>query len=134
MHISPLRQRSDWAFLALRLIVAVIFFYHGQQKWALFTTEATGMPAGLLLIMRVLGVLEPLAAIAVLVGIFTQVSAIGLSLVMISAIVLKISMFQASFGGQGGWEFELAILAGSLVLAFYGAGDYSLDHKLFKKK
>lgn len=134
MHISPLRERSDWAFLALRIIVATIFFYHGQQKWALFAATGPGMPEGLLWIMRGLAILEPLAAIAILFGLWTQIAAIGLSIVMISAIVLKVWMFQAGFGGQGGWEFELAVLAGTLVLAFYGAADYSLDYKLRGKK
>jgi len=134
MHIASLHERNDWAFLALRIIVASIFFYHGQQKWALWTTTGTGMPEGLFWIMRILAVLEPLAALAILFGMWTQIAAIGLSLVMISAIVLKVVMFQAGFGGQGGWEFELAVLAGTLVLAFFGAAEFSLDHKLRGKK
>jgi putative oxidoreductase len=134
MHIAKLHHNSDWAFLILRLIVAALFLYHGEQKWGMWTPAVPQqMPVPLLMVFRFLSVVEPIAALAVLVGYWTQIASIGLVLVMISAIVLKIDMFHATFSGQGGWEFELAILASVIVLAFHGAGAFSFDQMLHKK-
>ncbi len=133
MHITALRKNTDIAFLLLRLIVAAIFLYHGYQKWPLWTTVSP-MPPTLVTIMRFLSIAEPVAALTIIVGFCTQMAAIGLSVVMISAIYTKITIFGSNFSGNSGWEFDLAVLATTLVLAAHGAGKYSLDAVLDDKK
>lgn len=133
MHISALHKNSDYAFLFLRLIIAAIFLVHGYQKWALWST-APAMPETLLTIMRFLSIAEPIAGIALIIGLFTQIAAIGLCVVMVSAIYTKINVFGSGFSGNGGWEFDLVILAATLVLVFHGAGKFSLDAAVQNKK
>ena len=134
--MSKLQQQSDWAFLAIRLIVAAFFLYHGQQKWAMWSDVPAQMPVALVYIFRFLAIAEPLAAIGLIIGLWTQLAALCLSLVMFLAIILKMQMFHAAFSGQNGWEFELMVMAVTLALAFHGAGKFSLDSgcKKMKKK
>jgi putative oxidoreductase len=132
MHISFLRKNSDLAFLILRIFVAAIFIFHGHLKWETWTNPGT-LPPTLLTIMRFLSIAEPIAGVTIILGFCTQIAAIGLSVVMICAIYTKISLFGAGFSGTNGWELDLAILAGTFVLATHGAGKYALDAVLDKK-
>ncbi len=132
MHLSALHAKKDWGFLVLRLIVAGIFLYHGYQKWAMWAPSDGQTPAMMLNLMRFLSIAEPLAGIALILGLLTQIASIGLVLVMISAIYVKITMFKLGFAN--GWELDLAILGSVFVLALNGAGRYSLDAMLMKKK
>lgn len=131
MMMPALTKYSDWALLVLRLAIGIIFIYHGWAKWSMEDANT---------IMTILKFAEPLGGIAVLLGVLTQLAALGLSIIMLGAIYMKSTGFGSqamdflgTFGGQGGWEFDLIILAGCLVLVFMGAGKIALDSMLFKK-
>ncbi len=131
MQLSALQNKQDWAFLALRLIIGAIFIYHGYQKWGMWAadTQATG---SMLIIMRILSIAEPLGGLALILGLWTRLASLGLIIVMLGAIYMKINVFGSGFGGQGGWEFDLANLGALLVLATYGAGRLSVDASMKK--
>jgi putative oxidoreductase len=126
--LSNLHQFSDWGLLVLRLGVGTVFLVHGSQKWAMWKMQPSAqMPAGLLTLLRVLSVAEPLGALATLGGLLTQVAAVGFILVMSGAIRFKVTQLHKGFSGDGGWEFEFLLLVGAFALLVLGAGRYSLD-------
>src|SRR5207245_8950630 len=107
---ADLHQLGDWAVVALRLGVGAIFLVHGWQKQAMWKMQPSPqMPAGLLSLLKVLSIAEPLGALAVLSGLLTQLAAAGFCLVMLGAIRLKSSQMHKGFSGDGGWEFEFKI-------------------------
>ena len=128
--LSSLEKHRDLGVLALRIALAVIFFYHGQLKWGMWSPDAQ-MTGGMLVLFKALSIIEPLCAVALLIGIFTRPAALLLLITMVGAIYFKIMVFGVGFAGaQGtGWEFDLILGAACLSLLFGGAGKYSLDAK-----
>jgi putative oxidoreductase len=129
---AHLHQLSDWALAALRLGVGAVFLVHGTQKRAMWKMQPSPqMPAPLLSLLRLLSIAEPLGALGVLTGLFTQLAAAGLCLVMLGAIRLKITQMHKGFSGDGGWEFELILLVAAVALVIAGAGRFALDRLVF---
>lgn len=128
----PLHRHGDWALLALRLVIGTIFLYHGYAKWGMEDPNT---------IMTILKFAEPLGGLALVLGVLTQLAALGLSIIMLGAIYMKATGFGqgsfdllGTFGGQGGWEFDLVILAGCVTLLVMGGGKMSLDAMMFRSK
>jgi len=131
--LSSLHHFGDWGLLALRLGIGTVFLAHGSQKRAMWSTQPSAqMPAGLLSLLRVLSIAEPLGGLATLVGLLTQAAAAGFILVMLGAIRLKVQQLHKGFTGEGGWEFEFLLLVGAIALLFLGAGKVALDRLLFR--
>ncbi|HMH81286.1 MAG TPA: DoxX family protein [Gemmatimonadales bacterium] len=129
---STLHQFGDWGLLALRLGVGTVFLVHGREKRAMWKLQPSAqMPAGVLSLLRVLSIAEPVGALATLAGLLTQAAAAGFVLVMLGAIRLKVTQMRKGFTGEGGWEFEFLLLVGAIALLFLGAGKFALDRLLF---
>ncbi len=129
---AHLHQLSDWALVALRLGVGAIFLVHGTQKRAMWKmSPSPQMPAPFLSLLKVLSIAEPLGALAVLTGLFTQLAAAGFCLDMLGAIRLKSAQMHKGFSGDGGWEFEFILLVAAFALVITGAGRFGLDRFLF---
>ncbi len=127
-----LHQFGDWGLLALRLALGAIFLVHGFKKLALWRARpGSQLGPGMLALMRFLSIAEPLGGLAMVLGWFTQLASVGLSLIMIGAIYFKIVMMKKKFSTEGGWEFDLIILAAAIALYFLGAGGLSLDRLIF---
>ena len=129
-----LHQDTDLGLLVLRVVIGVIFLVHGLQKRAMWKMQANDkLPAGLLNILRLLSICEPLGGIAMVVGFLTQLAALGLGVIMLGAINLKGRTRKVPFAprDQAGWEFDLMILGGVVALFFAGAGAYALDRLWF---
>jgi putative oxidoreductase len=131
--LSQLNRHSDWSLVVLRLVIGAIFLYHGISKWQMHDADT---------VFSILKIAEPLGGLALIVGALTQWAALGLSVIMIGAIYMKASgfgqstlNFSGTFSPQGGmgWEFEIVVLAGCLVLLFIGAGKLSIDAILKKE-
>jgi len=110
MFISLL-DYYDIGLLLLRLTVGVIFIVHAVPKFK----DKEWIP---------LGVLEVLGGLAVLLGIFTQLAALGLAIIMVGAIYMKTRKWGAPFTTQNstGWEFDLLILVSNIVIITTGGG------------
>jgi len=135
MFTSPKFQ--DAALLVLRVIVAIIFWHAGAAKWFLWSTgPMEGFPAWMYYVMLLLSIVEPLGAAAVLVGFLTRWAGLGLSIIMVGSIFVSQMMMNVVFftaPQAPGWDYNLMILGGCLILAAFGAGHWSVD-ALMKRK
>ena len=87
------------------------------------------MSTFLLFAMRLLSIVEPLGATAILFGFLTRWAAAGLIIILIGAIYISQTVYGIGFvmPTYPGWNFPLAVLAGCLILASFGAGNWSID-------
>lgn len=123
---------NDWGLLILRLAVAASFMYHGLDKMKMWKMQPSEkMPSKMLSMFRLLSVVEPLGAIAFILGFLTQIAAIGFIIIMIGAIRFKTGQWQKKFADPGGWELDLVLLLAAIAVFFTGAGTISLDYLIF---
>ncbi|HYC83539.1 MAG TPA: DoxX family protein [Candidatus Paceibacterota bacterium] len=116
-------HNPDLALLLLRLGLSVVFLGHGIAKLndlpgTVAYFAALGLPA---VMAYFIAVLETVAGAAVLMGVFTRLSALGLAATMVGAIVTTKGQ-----GGIGSFEFEFILLIVSLALALIGPGKYAV--------
>lgn len=130
--LEGMKKYNSAAALVLRLVIGAIFLYHGSQKFGTWSAEPSEqMPAMMLNVMRALSVIEPLAGLGLIVGFLTRVWALVLGITMIGAIYMKSMVWGVGFAAAQatGWEFDLMILAGCIMLFTMGAGMYSVDRE-----
>jgi putative oxidoreductase len=134
MHFFVSLHHYSAALFLQRLCVGLIFWAHGMMKAPMRKMQPSEqLPASALRNLKMLSVAEPLGAIAIAIGLLTQLTAFCFVLVMIGAIGYKRKTrmpFMAK-GSAGGWEFELLLLVSSLSIVLMGPGRISLDHLLF---
>jgi putative oxidoreductase len=114
---------SDVALLLLRLIVAAVFFESGRRH----ASDPVGRAASIGLspgVTRILGWAEITAALALALGLITQVGALVLILVMLGAIQKKVFVWHTGFWGENtyGWHYDLLLLLANLVILTTGGG------------
>ena len=114
---------SDLALLCLRLVVAVVFFESGRRH----ASDPAGRAASIGLspgVTRILGWAEMAAALGVALGVFTQVAALVLIVVMLGAIQKKVFVWHIGFWGENtyGWHYDLTYLVANLVILTTGGG------------
>lgn len=123
MIFPELAQFTDLALLLLRLMIAAIFARSGWshvQKPA-ERGESIGMSPAF---TRGLGVVELLASISLVLGIYPQVGAVLLIGVMLGAIRKKMFVWETGFWGDegNGWYYDLLYLVCNLVILTTGGG------------
>lgn len=122
-------REFDLASLVLRLVVGLLFVYHGWPKvknpkqtaaWVRSTgwTWAAGFAYAFTF-------LEFFGGIALIVGFLTQITAALFVLQMIATTIFSRVKLKKKLAG--GWETDLLFLAGALALLLLGAGAWSLD-------
>jgi putative oxidoreductase len=114
---------TDWSLLALRLMVAVVFFNSGlgHARDPKGRGQGIGMSRGFTLF---LGIAEMAGALGVATGVLIQPAAIGLILVMLGAIQKKIFVWKTGFWGEKtpGWHYDLMLVVVNFVLLTAGGG------------
>ena len=71
-------QLNQWGLLALRIGVGVVFLAHGNAKRKFWqATPSEQLPIQLLTILRMLSIAEPIAGLAVILGILTRLASLG---------------------------------------------------------
>lgn len=120
---EQLAQYNDIGLLILRLAVAAIFIYHSVPKLknAKNMAPMLGAPAVMVLL---LGAVEMLSSLGLVFGVYTRLSALLLAIVMVGAIYFKTVKWRIPFAAMDktGWEFDLILLAASIVLLANGGG------------
>jgi putative oxidoreductase len=122
-----LARFADVALLLLRLMVGIVFVTSGwsHTRHSEERSKAIEMSRGFTIF---LGVAEFLGGLAVIAGIFTQLAAIGLILVMLGAIQKKIFVWHTGFWGEKsyGWHYDLMFVLMNLVILTTNGGRYVL--------
>lgn len=145
--LRSLTTETSRAVLFQRVVLAAVVLPHGLQKafgwfggWGIQGTlgwfdSALGVPApvaGLVIASDFLG------AIALGLGLFSRLTALGVALTMLGAIVMVHApngffMNWAGTNAGEGFEFHVLALGLSLPLIVRGGGAYSLDRWLVER-
>jgi putative oxidoreductase len=132
--IWNLADQVEWGLLALRLAIGAIFIVHGWPK----VTGARGMAAAMgggqakpvmVGVLTLQGIVEIGGGILMILGVLTQLVALAFAIIMIGAIVLKNTQWKTGFMSQQttGWEFDLVLLAGNILLFLTGPGEIAIQ-------
>lgn len=125
------KELKQWSLLGLRLVIVAIFLYHGLPKatqWGMAMEKFAGMGfPGFL--GPIIGILEVIAALLVLIGIWNAYANYLLAAIIVVAIVgVQIpGAVEAGVLLPAGLERDLMILAGNFVLAFHGPGKWAKE-------
>ena len=122
----------DFAMIAVRGLVGVIFLYHGYLKFdrgvdtfAGFV-DSLGVPAPTIFAWLV-SILELVGGAMLIVGLLSRL----VGLLFVVEMIITTSLVKADIGliaPQGaGAELDLALLAGALAVAVIGPGAFSVD-------
>ena len=135
------QTNDDVALLILRVLLGVVFFPHGMQKlfgWFGgygfsgtfgFFTGTMAIPA----IFAFLAIIaEGLGCLGLITGFLTRLSAFGIGMNMVVAVLLihyKFGIFMNWDGKQAGEgiEYHLLVIAIALALIIRGGGKWSVD-------
>ena len=115
---------KDVSLLATRLVVAVIFLWHGAEKafWPDVGVQKfidMGFPGFL---GPIIGGVEVALALLLIVGIGTRyVTALGAAIIVVAVVGVQLAK-----GYQAGLERDLLILAASAILITHGPGSWAL--------
>jgi putative oxidoreductase len=135
---SIVPQRVSAGLTVLRVVVGLVFVAHGAQK--LFTYGLAGV-SGSFAGMGVplpgitgpaVAFLEFFGGIALVLGLLTRLTALGLAINMLGAIFMV--HLAAGFFMPQGYEFALALFGASVALALAGAGEYSVDSVIARRR
>jgi len=124
MMYNNLINNGNFGLFFLSLAVGAIFIYHGLPK----IKEAKKMAAGMgwpMEIIMLLGLVEVLGGALMIIGIYAKLAALCFAIIMVGAIVMKISKWKVPFSANDktGWEFDLILLAANIAI-FYGVAVY----------
>lgn len=124
---EALLQYSDLGLLVLRLAIAAIFIYHALPKLKNSQAMASGIGMAPGMVMG-LGVVEFVSSLGMIFGIYVQLAAILLGIVMIGAIYFKTQKWKVPFFAMDktGWEFDLILLAANIAILLTGGGSIGL--------
>jgi putative oxidoreductase len=133
--LKPSPARYDLALAIIRVVVGVVFFMHGWQKFFTMGMEGVGgffgslgVPAAGLMAV-VVSLVELLGGLALILGVGTRIAAILLAADMFVAFLL-VHVANGFFVSEGGYELVLLLFAGAVGLALSGAGSLSVDNNL----
>jgi uncharacterized membrane protein YphA (DoxX/SURF4 family) len=122
--------------LILRLVLAVVFVYHGLQKinaetaygsawiipqpgaWDFFIQVAVSWGEVLL------------GGVLLTLGLLTRLTAAGGAIVQLAAIYVQMHITEFGSAKVVGWDFNLCLVGMCLALVFLGGGTLSMDRCL----
>jgi putative oxidoreductase len=128
MIFPQLAQFTDVALLLLRIMVGIVFVTGGWKH--LRNPEARSkdieMSKGFTIF---LGAAELTGGLGLVFGVFAQLAAIGLIVIMLGAIQKKIFLWRTGFwgpSGTNGWSYDTMLIVMNLVILATGGGKLSL--------
>lgn len=131
-------RQYEIAQAAIRALTGVIFVAHGAQKLFVYGLAGVAGSFGQMGI-PIAGVVGPLVAfleffggIALIVGLFTRLASLGLAVNMLGAFAFVHAA--AGFFLPGGFEFVMLLLGTTVGLTLTGAGAFSLDSLIARRR
>ena len=129
MKDSKLHDITHWG---IRASIGAIFIVHSLKKfdpsWQEWLVNSAGLPPEM---QMPIALAEVIGGILLLVGVLTRISASIFSIILLGAI-FHIRWENGFFISQGGWEWDLVMLAAVLSIIVAGPGRISISH-LVKK-
>jgi putative oxidoreductase len=131
--VKFLNKLQPISLLALRVVLGIIFLYHGYPKLARSHPNMHGvfiehgMPG---YFAYVAGIIETFGGGLLLLGLFTRPAALLLAIEM-GVAIWKVHSGHGYYAVYE-YEFPLILAAACFALATVGAGLISLDHPLFE--
>lgn len=135
---QPTQRQLNIGLAILRFVVGAIFIAHGGQK--LFVYGFEGVAGGFAqmgvpmadVVGPFIGFVEFFGGIALILGLLTRLAGAGVAATMIGAIALV--HLPAGFFAPNGYEFPLSLLGSALLLTVTGAGGYSIDGVIARRR
>jgi putative oxidoreductase len=131
-QIKPMRAYTKYqnaSLLFLRIVTAAIFYVAAYYKFPFWSGAPEGISPFMLFTTRLLSIVEPLGATALLFGFLTRWAAVGLIIILLGAIYVSQFVYGIGFvtPTSPGWDFPLAVLAGCFILVAFGPGKWAVD-------
>ncbi|MES2764526.1 MAG: DoxX family protein [Bacteroidota bacterium] len=127
-------NRISTALLFLRIIAGAGMMFHGWKKiqnpmgWM---GADSGTPA---IFQALAAIAEFGGGAALIIGLLTPLAAFGIAATMVVAASKHIGKGDPFFGKGGSWELAAIYFGIAFLLMLTGAGKFSLDWLLFKRK
>lgn len=122
---------QEVGLLLMRIALGLTFFIHGYVKFRDGIENVSGFFSSLGLpgfMAYVVAIVELVGGIAMILGLGTRIVGALFALVMLTAILTA----KRSAGFVGGYEFEMMLLAGGVLMLLSSSRLYSLD-SVFKR-
>lgn len=136
MSDNKLQSRFNVAIALLRAVLGVVFIAHGGQKLFVYGIDGVSGAFGSMglppVLGPVIGAAELLGGLALVAGFLAPVAAAGLAIIMLGAIA-TVHGAQGFFAPKG-YEFNLTLLGGLVAIVLTGAGAFSLDAVLLRRR
>lgn len=117
---------ENLGLFVLRIALASVFLFHAMPKLKNPSALAQSMKWSPVLV-SLLGLVEIVGSVSIVLGIFTELGALLLVLVMLGALYLKLFVWKTPFSGQNGWELDLILLASALAVMATDGGSWGLS-------
>ena len=110
--------------LLIRLVVGIAFVVSSKNKSKNIRkfAKSNGLAVPMAIFVMVA---EMAGAVGLILGILSQLAALGLMLLMLGTIRLHIFTWKSPYwASQGGWEYDLMLFTLASVILVYGAGRF----------
>jgi putative oxidoreductase len=130
--------RTDLGLAVLRLTTGAIFAAHGAQKLFVYGFSGVSGAFGGMHIPAagitgpLTGLVEFFGGLALVFGLLTRLAGFGLAITMIGAIAFV--HLANGFFAPTGFEYPLALLGANVALVLAGAGRFSLDALIARRR
>ena len=139
VHCSCTKKYGDLASLIMRVVLGVIFVWHGYDKifvkglpaiTGFLGTLSFPLPA---VFAYILSYGELLAGLLLIIGLFTHWAAKFVAIVALVAF-FTVHLKNGFSVGNGGYEYVILIFAAAISILANNARKYSVDSMIFKSK
>ena len=131
MQVETSLKENKWHDLThwgIRAALGITFLVHSLKKfdpsWQSWLVDTAGLPAEMQL---PIALAEFLGGIFLLTGVLTRITGTVFSVILLGAI-FHIRWENGFFISQGGWEWDMIMLAVALTIIAAGPGRISISH------